>query len=132
MSNQTKPSTPPIVCDMTDAPDTPAERLAEYRRLFDEALVGRSRAEHGIRFHFRAEPGVGDWVRDLAGREQRCCGFFTFDVTDVGDEIWWDASVVDDPNARQILDELFRLPEAMSIGAAVSRSVSIISAPPRR
>ena len=29
----------PIACDMTSATDTLAERLAEYRRLFEHALT---------------------------------------------------------------------------------------------
>jgi len=31
----------PIACDMTAAEDSLAERLAEYRRLFDQALLAR-------------------------------------------------------------------------------------------
>lgn len=29
----------PIICDMTDTPDTAQERLAEYRRLFGSELA---------------------------------------------------------------------------------------------
>ena len=65
MTEQSTP-TPPIVCDMTDARDTLAERVGEYERLFGEALVGREHTDTGIRFRFRADPGVEDWVRDLA------------------------------------------------------------------
>ena len=32
---------PPIACDMTGAPDTGPERLAEYARLFETAYLGR-------------------------------------------------------------------------------------------
>jgi hypothetical protein len=109
-------STPAIVCDMTDAPDTPAERLAEYGRLFTAALVGRERTGDGIRFRFRADAGVENWVRDLAAREKACCGFFTFATAMHGDEVWWDASVVDDDGARAILDEFYRLPETVGEG----------------
>jgi hypothetical protein len=108
----------PIVCDMTDAPDTAAERLAEYERLFTTALAARERIGKGIRFRFRAEPGLEDWVRDLAAREKACCAFFTFDIAAHGDEVWMDASVVDDDLARQILDEYYRLPESVAEGAA--------------
>lgn len=103
---------------MTDAPDTATERLAEYERLFLGALVGRERAGEGIRFRFRADPGIEDWVRDLAAREKACCGFFTFDITVRGDEVWMDTSVVDDDLARQILDEYYRLPDTVAEGAA--------------
>jgi hypothetical protein len=118
MTDQTSGATPPIVCDMTEAPDTATERLAEYERLFTAALVGRERVGDGIRFRFRAEPGLEDWVRDLAGREKACCAFFTFDITTHDGEVWMDAWVVDDDLARQILDEYYRLPDNLADGAA--------------
>jgi hypothetical protein len=115
---------PPIVCDMTNAPDTPAERIAEYGRLFRVALVGRERTGDGIRFRFRAEEGVEEWIRDLARREQACCAFFSFAVSARGGEVWWDATVVDDDVARQILEEFFRLPDAAGTGAPVGPAFS--------
>jgi hypothetical protein len=117
MSEITDQTDIPIVCDMTAAPDTATERFAEYERLFTTALTGRERIGDGIRFRFRAEPGLEDWVRDLARREKACCAFFTFDVTVQGDEVWMDASVVDDDLARRILDEYYRLPESIAEGA---------------
>jgi len=103
----------PIVCDMTDAPDTTEERLAEYRRLFGTDLIGRERTTEGIRFRFRTRDGLAEEIRDLAAREQACCAFFDFDIRENGDEITWDASVVDDPIARQILDEYYALPDTL-------------------
>jgi hypothetical protein len=110
---------PPIVCDMTNAADTPAERVAEYQRLFTGALLGRDHTEEGIRFRFRRGAGLEDWVRDLADREKACCPFFSFSVTVHDDEVWWDATAVDDEIAQQILDEFFRLPDTVAGGAAV-------------
>jgi hypothetical protein len=101
---------------MTDAPDTDAERLAEYQRLFAQALVGRERTPDGTRFRFRAEPGVEAWVRDLAAREKACCAFFTFTVASLDGEVLWDATVVDDEAARAILEELYALPDTASEG----------------
>jgi len=108
---------------MTDAPDTGAERLAEYRRLFAEALVGRERTPDGIRFRFRAADGVHAWVRDLAAREKACCGFFAFTVDRVGAEVVWDAAVVDDDAARAVLEEFYALPDtaARSVDAVTDR-----------
>jgi len=112
---------PSIICDMTGAADTTAERMAEYRRLFARSLLGRDRTDTstgtGIRFRFRADAGLADWVRDLADREKACCAFFSFTVTASDDEIWWDASVIDDDLARQILDEFYRLPDTVASGA---------------
>ena len=107
---------PPIVCNMTDAPDTGTERLAEYHDLFTTALVGRERANDGIRFRFRADPGLFDKVQDLAAREKACCAFFVFDVREVDGEVWWDSTVIDDAIARQILDEMYQLPESAGDG----------------
>ena len=100
----------PIVCDMTNAPDTPAERVAEYERLFGGWLVGRERVAGGIRFRFRAGPGVEAWVRDLAARERACCPFFRFAISVVDGEVRWDADVGDDA-AREVLEEFYRWPE---------------------
>lgn len=106
----------PIVCDMTSAPDTAPERVAEYERLFSGSFVGRERTDDAIRFRFQWEEGVEEWIRDLAIREKACCAFFTFNVTKHGEEIWWDASVIDDAIARQILDEFYSLPETVTEG----------------
>jgi hypothetical protein len=104
----------PIVCDMTDAPDTTEERLAEYRRLFGNDLIGRERTENGIRFRFSLRDGLAAEIRDLAAREKACCAFFDFDIREHDNEITWDASVVDDPIARQILDEYYALPDTLA------------------
>jgi len=90
-------------------------RLRE--RLFSGALIARERTDRTIRFRFRSGKGVEEWVRDLAVREKACCAFFTFTVTTHGDEIWWDASVIDDVIARQILHEFYLLPETVTEGA---------------
>jgi hypothetical protein len=103
----------PIVCDMSSASDTAEERLAEYRRLFTQALIGRERTAGGIQFRFRTAPGVESWVRDLAAREKACCAFFAFAVATHGDEVRWDAAVIDDDIARAILDEFYALPDTL-------------------
>jgi hypothetical protein len=110
------PPTPPIVCDMTGAPDTPGERIAEYQRLFSGSLTGRERAGGTIRFRFRSEQGLEESVRDLAAREKACCPFFNFTITRHGEELWWEASVIDDDIARQILDEFYLLPDTVPGG----------------
>jgi hypothetical protein len=107
---------PPIVCDMTTAPDTTEERLARYQQLFGGHLTARERTPTGIRFRFRADAGVADEVRDLAAREKTCCAFFDFTIAETGDEVTWDASVVDDPLARQILEEYYQLPDTIALG----------------
>jgi len=105
------PPDTPIACDLTDAPDTGPERLAEYRQLFAVALLGRERTRDGVRFRFRADPGIEPWVRDLAAREKACCAFFAFAVTRVDGEVVWDAAVSDSEAAREILEEFYALPD---------------------
>src|SRR5690606_15920218 len=115
--DMTDQSTPPIVCDMTDAPDTSVERVAEYSQLFADALIGREQTPDGAnRCRFRADRGIEDRVRSLAAKEQACCAFFDFTVTTHGAEVWWDATTVDDPIAQRILDELYRLPDTVGDG----------------
>jgi hypothetical protein len=112
----------PAACALTGTPGAFAERMAEYQRLFRQYLTGRSRTGPGIRFRFRAEPGVEDWVRDLARREKACCGFFDFTVSTDGQEIRWDAAVADDEPARQALDEFYRLPDTLTASGQASGS----------
>jgi hypothetical protein len=100
-----------VACDMSTAPDTPAERIAEYGRLFGQHLVGRERTAEGIRFRLRAEDGVEEWVRDLSAREKACCPFADFGIAAVDGEIRWDISVTDDETARAVLEEFYRVPE---------------------
>ena len=114
------PPLPPVACTLTATPGAFAERMAEYQRLFGQYLSGRSRTAAGIRFRFHAEPGVEDWVRDLARREKMCCGFFDFTVSTDGQEIRWDATVADDEAARQALDEFYRLPATLRAGGQES------------
>jgi hypothetical protein len=106
----------PIVCDMTTAPDTGDERMAEYGRLFADHLVGRQRTDEGIRFRLRAAEGVQAWIESLAAREHACCPFFSSRATRVGDEIHWDSWVVDDDVARAVHEEFYRLPETFREG----------------
>jgi hypothetical protein len=118
MTEHTAATTPPIVCDMTDARDTAADRIAEYERLFSEALVGRERTDEGIRFRFRADPGVEDWVRDLAAREKACCAWRELDIAVQDGEVWWDERALEDEIAQQFLEDFFGLPDMISAGAA--------------
>ena len=109
----------PIGCDMTDAPDTSDDRVAEYHRLFHSpAYLGRRRTKDGIRFCFRDEPGLATKIRDLAQREKACCAFFEFTIGHDLDTITWDSTVIDDPLAHQILDEYYQLPDTATGGAA--------------
>ena len=127
----------PVACTLTGIPGAFAERMAEYQRLF-RPVPDRPQPDRGpgIRFRFRAEPGVEDWVRDLARREKACCGFFDFTVSTDGQEIRWDAAVADDERARQALDGFYRLPDTLTAsgqavrlleGAVPGRPIRLVS-----
>ena len=122
--NTATPGTPAIACDMTDAPDTAEERMAEYARLFAQALSGRDRTDAGVRLRFRADEGIEAWVRDLAVREKACCPFYNFAVSTTGGEVWWDISLVDgvadgeEHPARTLLDTYYSAPDYAAEGVA--------------
>jgi hypothetical protein len=101
----------PITCDMTSAPDTPEERIAEYRRLFAHALILRERTPDAVVFTFAAKPGVAEWVADLARRESACCPFLSYEVAVAAEGVVWRTSSQAGPDAQAILDEFHGLPE---------------------
>lgn len=128
----------PIVCDITDAPDTPEERLAEYGRLFAHALVARDRLDTAVAFTFAAKPGVADWIVDLARREAACCPFFTYTVDDHDAEIVWTTSTDVGPPGQAILDEFYAGPDRFDDGFAgliarlAERDVDVVADGPTR
>lgn len=107
------PATPgkPIACDMTDASDTPQERLAEYARLFAHALIGRERNADGVVFRFTAKPGVIEWAADLVRREAACCPFFSYYLTAEGNDLVWRTTSQAGDATQAMLDEFHALPE---------------------
>jgi hypothetical protein len=122
MTSEMAAAAAPLVCDLTGAPDTAEERLAEYGRLFAQALTGRDRTDERVRLRFRADDGVEAWVRDLAAREKACCAFLDFAVGTGGDEVWLDvsvtASVTDPVMARASLDVFYDAPDTVAGGVA--------------
>lgn len=101
----------PIACDMSTAADTPDERLAEYRRLFETVLVRRERPEHAVVFVFRATPGTREQVEDLARREALCCPFLDYRVETTGDEVSFTfIDPLDEPDVDTLLDAVHALP----------------------
>ena len=122
---------PTIVCDMTDAPDTGQERLAEYARLFDSALISRERTSEAMRWWLRNDEGIEAWAKDLAARENACCAFMTTTVTVAGDRVLWESTAIDDPAAREVLDMMYQLPERRwtDAGQAYARFTDGIGVP---
>lgn len=79
----------PVACDMTAAADSLADRLAEYRRLFDQALIARESTETSTTFRLTDQPEVRDWVLDLVRREAACCPFQAYEVDADGEQLVW-------------------------------------------
>jgi hypothetical protein len=86
--------------------------------VFESGLAGRERTDLMVRFRFRRSAVDEDQVRSLADREQACCPFFDIRLTAVGDELWWETRVADNPDATSMLDEFFRLPDHVTQIAA--------------
>ncbi len=99
-----------VACNMTGAEDTLTDRLAEYRRLFDHALIGRTSTDTTTTFRFRAGPGVREWVLDLVRREAACCPFLSYEVDLEGDQVVWTTSGGLGASDMALLDEFLTGP----------------------
>ena len=113
----------PIACDMTHAEDTLVDRIAEYRRLFEHALLGRESTDTATTFRFRDQPGVREWLLDLVRREAACCPFLSYDVhldgSADGQEIVWTTSGGVGASEMSVLDE-FLAGAAQPVGDSAS------------
>ena len=105
----------PIACDLSTADDTAEERLADYQRQFERALVRRERREDSVVFTFRSDGGTRDALHDLARREAACCPFLDYRVEAIGDEVIWTTSNCLTGSERAsidaFLDALYALPD---------------------
>lgn len=105
----------PIACDMSSARDTPDERIAEWRELFDNALLDRERRADSVVLTFRADPGRREQLEDLAQREHACCPFLDLRLEAVGENlIWTTANVLtgdDRAHVDTFLGALYALPD---------------------
>jgi hypothetical protein len=103
----------PIACDMSTAQDTPEERVAEYRELFERALLGRERRDDAVVLTFSAD--AQQQVEDLARREHACCPFVDYRVEVTGRQVVWTTTntTADEHRAAVdvMLDALHDLPE---------------------
>jgi hypothetical protein len=106
----------PLVCDMTTAPDSPQDRLAEWARIFDHALAGRERTAAAVIWRFTARAGVEEWARDLAEREAACCPFLTYAVTAREGQVLFRIDGDTDPMVQAALDEIHDLPDQVADG----------------
>jgi hypothetical protein len=119
------PATPdaPVACDMSAASDTPEERIAEYGRLFERALLRRERRADAVVFRLSADSRAA--VDGLAHREAACCPFADYRVEMVGDEVVYTIAnpVTDErrPEVDAMLDTFYGLPDRPVIAEAPAR-----------
>ena len=106
----------PIACDMTTAVDTPAERLAEYARLFEASLARRERRDASVVFVFRSSAGTSELVAELARREAACCPFMEYRVETSGDELIYTITGAARDGVGAMLDAMYALPESPRSG----------------
>jgi hypothetical protein len=99
----------PVACDMSTATDTPGERLAEYGRLFANALVRRDRREHAVVFTLSA--AAREQAEDLAHREAACCPFLEYRVEATAGQVILTVTNPGRVDAEPILDGFYALPE---------------------
>jgi hypothetical protein len=112
----------PVACDMSTAADTLDERVREYRRLFERALVERERLADSVVLTFRADPDVQARVEDLVRREAACCPFVDYRVETVGDTVVWTTTNTNRrAGVNAILDAFHDLDAASAAAVAVKR-----------
>jgi hypothetical protein len=94
-------ATAPIVCTLTAGEVQERRDLLEWLRAH---LTEVDRTEHGLLLRFPADPDVEMKVRRFAVAEQRCCGFWGFEVaaTTAAVSLRWDAP----PAADELVERL--------------------------
>jgi hypothetical protein len=112
----------PVACDMSGAVDTPDERIRDYGRLFEQALVRRERRSDSVVLAFRNDPDVRARVEEMVRREAACCPFVDYRVQTAGDEVIWTTTNTVEGERRAaadvILDAFHELPEHAGSDAA--------------
>jgi hypothetical protein len=113
----------PLACDMTGAGDTLANGVAEYRRLFEHARLGRESTDTVTTFRFADRPGVREWLLDLVRREAACCPFLSYEIHPEGSadsqEIVWTTGGGVGASEMAVLDG-FRAGPAQPLGDSAS------------
>jgi hypothetical protein len=101
----------PVACDMTTAVDTPTQRLGDYGRLFERALLDRERRDGAVVLRLRGDSDTRAAVLDLARREAACCPFLGYRVETAGDAVIWTIAGDGRPEVDAILDAFHALPD---------------------
>jgi hypothetical protein len=98
MSNRGKS---PIACTLQGG--SYQERLAWIAELARDGLRGVSRED--LRLELRYAPDVASRVREMLGKEQECCAFLNFELTETGEDVR--LTITAPERAREVADALF-------------------------
>jgi len=91
----------PIACTLQ--PGNYRERLAWIAELARDGLLGAARED--LRVELRYAPSVADRVREMVGKEQECCAFLTFELTETDENVR--LTITAPEGARDVADALF-------------------------
>jgi hypothetical protein len=91
----------PIACTLQAG--SYQERLAWIAALARDGLRGVSRED--LRLELRYAPEVASRVREMVGKEQECCGFLSFELTETDEEVR--LTITAPEQARDVADTLF-------------------------
>jgi hypothetical protein len=91
----------PIACTLTGSRFQ--ERLAEIAQLMRDGL--RRFDRHGLDLNLHFAPDVASRVREMVAKEQACCAFLTFTITELADDLR--LTITAPERGRDALDTLF-------------------------
>jgi len=85
-----------------------AQRTADFRALFADAWIGRTRTAIGVLWKIRATDASDAESRRLATLEAHCCDGLRFEIARRGAEVVWE--ITGPATAAAILDAFYELP----------------------
>ena len=91
----------PIACTLQGT--SSQERLAWIEELARDGLRAVTRDD--LRLELRYTADVAGRVREMIGKEQVCCAFLSFELTETGEEVRLTITVPE--RAREVADALF-------------------------
>ena len=91
----------PIACTL--APGDYRERLASIAELARDGLLGIRRDD--LRLELRYARNVADRVRELVAKEQACCAFLDFAVSEIDEGVR--LTITAPERAKDVADALF-------------------------
>jgi hypothetical protein len=91
----------PIACTLQ--PGDYKERLAWIAELAREGLLDVIRED--LRLELKYAPSVADRVREMFHKEQQCCAFLDFDLSEIDEGVR--LTITAPERAREVADALF-------------------------